>query len=284
MAKKSSFAFGVSLIFFGSEYDETLQHALVAAGVETIEINAAQLSSERQRLTARRLLESRKLRASSIHALFGSRCDYSSLAPEAWQQAVKDGLQAVEIASELDIPIVVAHASSEPILPEERSRRFERAIQGLTIVGAKAKARGRRMALEYLPRTCLGNTLAELTALLDRLDGDTFGVCLDVNHLNGLYAELPQVVRALGKRLIATHISDCDTDDEKHWLPGLGVLDWPGLMQALNEIGYTGPFTYECEVAGSSAAEKLAKLKENFHEYLLLTTLHPCASVRTRLP
>ena len=265
MVVKTPFSFGVSLIFFGNDYNEPLQRALIAAGVQTVEINAAQVSTERQRATVKNLLETQSLRASSIHSLFGIQSDYSSLAPEVWGQAITDGLQAVEIATELNIPIIVAHASAEPILPEERSRRFQRAIQGLTMVGKQAKATGRRIAIEYLPRTCLGNNLAELTALLDRLEDDLFGVCLDVNHLMGRYAELPQVVRALGKRLIATHISDCDAVDEKHWLPGKGVLDWPPFIQSLREIEYTGPFTYECEVAGDNPADKLARLRENFH-------------------
>jgi sugar phosphate isomerase/epimerase len=264
MNNHSPFSFGVSLIFFGSEYSADLHGALLHAEVETVEINAAQLATESQRATVKKLLETQGLRASSLHSLFGSKSDYSSLVSETWQRAVSDGLQAVEIAAELDIPIIVAHASAEPILPEERSRRFERAVEGLALVGKRAQASGRRIAIEYLPRTCLGNHLDELISLLDRLDDDTFGVCLDVNHLMGRYVELPQVVRALGKRLIATHISDCDALDEKHWLPGKGVLDWPGLIGALREIGYTGPFTYECEVPGDTPAVKLAALKENF--------------------
>jgi sugar phosphate isomerase/epimerase len=72
-------------------------------------------------------------------------------------------------------------------------------------------------------------------------------------------------VRSLGSRLIATHISDCDEVDEQHWLPGKGVLDWPAFMQALREINYTGPFTYECKVEGESLVEKLAQLRDNFN-------------------
>jgi sugar phosphate isomerase/epimerase len=52
--------------------------------------------------------------------------------------------------------------------------------------------------------------------------------------------------------------------DEKHWLPGKGVLNWPALMQALREIDYKGPFTYECDLEGDSLADKLAKLRDNF--------------------
>jgi len=264
MPAKTSFPFGVSLIFLSTKYDEMLQRDLVTAGVETVEIAAALVATTEQRSTVKRLLETRRVRASSIHSLFGSNCDYSSLNPETWQTAVSSGIQAVETAAELNIPIVVAHASAEPIPPEERSRRLDRAVEGLKRVGEQAQATGRRIAIEYLPRTCLGNSLPELTGLLDRLGGDPFGVCLDVNHLMDRSAELPQIVRSLGKRTIATHLSDYDGVDEKHWLPGQGVLDWSALVRALREIEYPGPFTYECNANGNTPAEKLAVLRENF--------------------
>jgi sugar phosphate isomerase/epimerase len=261
----TNFPFGVSLIFFGEQFDEPLARELVTAGVETFEINARHLALADQRDTARQNLARFRPRASSMHALFGPEYDFSRLEPEQWRYAVDRAVEAVEIAAELDIPILVIHASAEPVLPEVRARRLEQAIQGLSLIGEKAHSTGRRIAIEYLPRTCLGNSLAELNLLVDRLGEESFGVCLDVNHLMAQYTQLPQVTRALGQRLIATHISDCDQVDEKHWLPGRGVLDWPGFMQALREIDYQGPFTYECDVAGGNLTEKLTSLQENYH-------------------
>jgi sugar phosphate isomerase/epimerase len=259
-------SFGVSLIFSRDDFNESILHELTSAGVETFEINARQLALPDQRDAARPLLNRQQgSRVSTLHALFGPEYDFSRLEPERWHDAVSRAVESVELAAKLNIPILVMHASSEPILPEERAHRLERVIEGLTVIGQKAQSTGRRIAIEYLPRTCLGNNLAELNLLVDRLGDETFGVCLDVNHLMGRYAQLPQIVRALSQRLIATHISDCDEVDEKHWLPGKGVLDWPKFMQALREIDYKGPFTYECEVEGDSLVEKLAKLRANFN-------------------
>jgi sugar phosphate isomerase/epimerase len=258
------FHFGVSLIFSRDDIDEFIMSDLTEAGVETIEINARQLTLPHQREAARHLMSRQSPQISSVHALFGPEYDFSRLEPQPWKYAVSRAVETVELAAELNSPILVLHASAEPIQPEERPRRLERVTEGLTLIGQKAKSTGRRLAIEYLPRTCLGNSLAELNLLVDRLGDESFGVCLDVNHLMGRYAELSRIVRSLGPRLIATHISDCDEVDEKHWLPGKGVLDWPAFMQALRAIDYKGPFTYECEVEGGSLAEKLAKLHANF--------------------
>lgn len=239
--------------------------ALFASGVDTFEINAKQLIHQHQRETARYLFKQPGPRPSSIHAHFGADYDFSRLEVEPWRHAVDCAIETVELAEALDIPILVFHTSAEPILPEERPLRLERAIEGFNLIGQKARSTSRRIAIEYLPRNCLGNNLAELLTLVDRLGGDPFSVCLDVNHLMERHADLPNIVRSLGYRLIATHISDCDEVDEKHWLPGRGVLNWPGFMQALQEINYKGPFTYECSVDGDTVAEKLSKMKDNFN-------------------
>ena len=260
----SPLSFGVSLIFSPGDLNEPMLRALDTAGVETYEINAGKLVQEHQRQAFLQLRNLPGPRASSLHALFGPEYDFSRLEAEAWQLAVNRATETVALAAELNIPIIVMHASYEPITTEERPDRLERVIQGFTRVGEKAQSSGRRIAIEYLPRSCLGNSLEELNLLIDRLGAETFGVCLDVNHLMGRHAQLPSIVRALGRRLIATHISDCDETDEKHWLPGRGVLDWPGFMQALREIDYAGPFTYECEAEGNNLEEKLVVLHENF--------------------
>jgi len=258
------FPFGLSLIFVSNELDQSLVNELAKAGVVTYEINARHLLQEQQQVSAKHLFQPTGPRPSSIHALFGAEYDFSRLEPEVWQTAVDQAVNIVEIAANLNIPILVFHASAEPVLPAERALRMERAMEGFRIIGEKAQETGRRIAIEYLPRTCLGNTTEELLALVSRLGDETFGVCLDVNHLMDRYAELPQIVRNLGKHLIATHISDCDAADEKHWLPGQGVLNWPGFMQALSDIKYQGPFTYECDVEGNNLAEKLTKMQSNY--------------------
>ena len=114
------------------------------------------------------------------------------------------------------------------------------------------EAAGTSFNIEYLPRTCLGNTAAELLAILDGF-GDEFGVCLDVNHLMGRIRELPDETRLLGDRLLSLHISDYDGVDECHFMPGTLNIDWPPFIKALSDIGYDGVFNYEMRLKGSPA-------------------------------
>lgn len=67
-------------------------------------------------------------------------------------------------------------------------------------------------------------------------------------------------VRALGDRILTTHISDHDYLDEKHWMPGKGKIDWMRLLEAFEAIGYQGSFNYEVDAEGIPAVE----IRENF--------------------
>ena len=76
--------------------------------------------------------------------------------------------------------------------------------------------------------------------------------------------DLARAVRQLGDRLITLHLSDYDGIDEKHELPGQGVLDWKSFMQALRDINYGGPFNYECKIEGETVAARIQTLEDNF--------------------
>ena len=78
---------------------------------------------------------------------------------------------------------------------------------------------------------------------------------MDVNHL--LWDNAEDAVLDFGDRIYTLHISDYDKVDERHWLPGKGVIDWKKLIQNLQKIGYQGVFNYESE--GTSK-----EVKENF--------------------
>ena len=131
-------------------------------------------------------------------------------------------------------------------------------------IGRHAQQTGRRIAVEILPRTCLGNTVDELTALMSELDAAVFGVCMDTNHLMNRYQTLPDEIRRLGHKLLTLHLSDYDGVDEKHELPGRGVLDWKAFMAALRAIDYRGPFNYEAKPDGATPAERFRSYENNF--------------------
>ena len=67
-------------------------------------------------------------------------------------------------------------------------------------------------------------------------------VCFDTNHL--LLESHADFIGALGDRIATVHLSDYDGRDERHWLPGKGVIDWPALCRSLRRAGYLGVYIF----------------------------------------
>ncbi|MFO7611052.1 MAG: sugar phosphate isomerase/epimerase family protein [Clostridia bacterium] len=174
----------------------------------------------------------------SVHAPFGQEIDISN--PATAGEGIRLNSEIIEACSAIGVDKVVIHGSSEPITEKERPARIECCIESVQRLYHPDVA----IALENLPRTCLGNTTGEMLAILKQLDGMA-KCCIDVNHCHS--GSIIDMLDALGGYIATVHISDDDGLDEKHWLPGQGVLDWIGILKKLRDKGYKGVFMYEVQ-------------------------------------
>ncbi len=149
--------------------------------------------------------------------------------------------QLIRKAAAVGIKKFVIHPSGEPIEEVDRGAHMRRAKKSLATLAEFAAAHDAVLAVEDLPRTCLGRDVEDMEELLSA--HPALRVCFDTNHL--LRGDPADFVRAMGDRIITTHVSDYDFINERHWLPGEGKLDWAALIQALEEIHYTGVWMYE---------------------------------------
>jgi len=178
----------------------------------------------------------------SIHIPFGGPYDISQVDEETRQKAVELNAADFEFSSRILKPkYFIIHASAEPISNEERAARFASSRKSLQELAAKAKVIGVGLLVENLPRTCLGNTSTELLNIINGIDNTD--ICLDVNHL--LQESHVSFVRNTKGRIKSTHMCDYDAIDERHWLPGKGVINWTELLNEMAAAGYAGPFMFE---------------------------------------
>lgn len=155
----------------------------------------------------------------------------------------------IKRGSDVGIKRFIIHPSGEPIPEVKRSERLRTACSSLSELAEVAACCGSVIAVENLPRTCLGNTSEEMLILLGA--DERLAACFDTNHL--LKESHSDFIRAVGSRFITTHISDYDFVDEKHWLPGEGKIDWLQLTELLKSVDYRGPWLYELGFNSSSA-------------------------------
>ena len=191
-----------------------------------------------QRLSAETGVEVR-----SIHLPFlpFAENDLSSLDAQVRQNTVQGHTELMALASEIGTRIAVVHPSAEPIPAGERADRLQYTRESLAKLAENAEKYGVTVAVENLPRTCIGNCTAEMRFLLTA--DERLRLCFDTNHLLG--EKNADYIRALGQYFINIHVSDYDFVDERHWLPYEGKTDWVELVTLLEDAGYEGPFLYE---------------------------------------
>ena len=149
----------------------------------------------------------------------------------------------IKRASEIGIRLFVIHASGEPIADSDRRLRMEIAKRSLYALCEEAKKYSSVICVEDLPRTCLGRSSSDMLELLSA--HPDLRVCFDTNHL--LDEKITDFIHAVGDKIVTTHISDYDFNNERHWLPGEGDIDWLALISALKDVNYKGIWLYEMD-------------------------------------
>lgn len=149
--------------------------------------------------------------------------------------------ELIKKAADIGIKIFVVHPSSEPVSDENRDMQLEKSGESLCILAETAARCGAEIAVEDLPRSCLGHDSDEILKLISA--DPRLRVCFDTNHL--LIEDNVDFVARLGKKIITLHVSDYDFVNERHWLPGEGKIDWNELYTAIKSAGYNGAWLYE---------------------------------------
>lgn len=204
----------------------------------------------------------------SVHLPFGGPFDISQTNDTLRLKAVELNMNDMILSAKIVSPQkFVIHPSAEPIADEERAARMEASKKSLRELAAKAKELNIPLLVENLPRTCLGNTSSELLEIINGIDNTA--ICFDVNHL--LIEPQTTFIENTKGKIQNTHMSDYDRKNERHWLPGEGIIDWTELLSDLVKAGYEGPFIYEASkgknpdiVTIQSLGDRWKKLKQDY--------------------
>ena len=171
--------------------------------------------------------------------------DPASLDPAIRRRTAELQKRYIGVAASMGASLAIVHAGQEPVEDAERAECLARSKESMAALAEAAASEGLVLCVEDLPRSCLGNTAEELAEIVS-VD-PRIRVCFDVNHLmKGSHAQFLSVI---GPKVAATHISDYDFINERHWLPGEGKIDWRGLIDGLEAVGYEGAFNYEIPFA-----------------------------------
>ena len=103
------------------------------------------------------------------------------------------------------------------------------------------------ICFENMPMKRLSiSTTAKTLEFIRTINDDHFKLCLDTGHEAVFGTSIGDAIRLAGKDLQTFHIHDNDGRGDKHWFPGMGVIDWKDFMAALREIEFDGVLSLEC--------------------------------------
>lgn len=153
----------------------------------------------------------------------------------------------VDVAAEVGSPVIAGPAYSSVgrtwrMSDSERDDCLEQWRENLAPVLTHAAAAGVTVAVEPLNRyeTSLFNTIAQTLEGLAGLEESACGIALDIYHQNIEEVDVPAAIRSATGRI--AHVQVCAND---RGAPGRDHFDWPALLSAIRDAGYSGPLCIE---------------------------------------
>ncbi len=135
-------------------------------------------------------------------------------------------------------------------------------LDGCRRVVDYAEPRGIQIGFEPEPGMLI-ETLDQYGELAEQVGSPRFGLTIDIGHVQCVeVGSIPDYLRLWSERLCNVHIEDMRRGVHEHLRFGEGEIDFPPVMAALREIGYTGCVNVELSRHSQIALEVL---RESFH-------------------
>lgn len=148
--------------------------------------------------------------------------------------------RAVRAAAWMDCPTLVLNpekAADQPRQWAEHVAHFQRLC-------ALADELGVTIAVEPEPLLVVASS-ADAVRMIEQVGSPRLCVNLDVGHAYLTDDDLPDAIRMLGERIVHLHLEDMARGVHRHLPFGQGDIDFAAVRQALDEIGYAGPYVVD---------------------------------------
>jgi sugar phosphate isomerase/epimerase len=208
---------------------------------------------------------------SFVGGRWGPALSLASVDRDRRAQAVGEAERALHIARRIPVGVFVMHLgvprAQQPAPGDNNRDAARRSVEELQPI---AEPLGVRLAVEVIP-----NDLSRVGSLVhfveEDLDGVDAGICLDFGHAH-MDGDLVDAIETVSGHLIATHVHDNRGRADEHLVPFDGTIDWPGVMTAVQKVGYDGTLLLELATHGSPKATLLRAQQARARMERLLTT------------
>ncbi|MFH2057040.1 MAG: sugar phosphate isomerase/epimerase family protein [bacterium] len=182
------------------------------------------------------------LEIDSLHVPIAPAYDISKKDPESRMAAVCRVALAMAAAVELNAGIVILHLCYHA--PRDYEQDLQSLLDSLDVLIESAENMGIKLAAENLVTEPSHTFLAESLATFD---SKHYGLCYDSSHAQLTGRQPLEWLERFGDRLLAVHLSDNDGQQDRHWLPFTGIVDWKALTNTLRDNDFSGSLLLEVE-------------------------------------
>jgi D-psicose/D-tagatose/L-ribulose 3-epimerase len=195
----------------------------------------------------------------TISGAFGPDRDISSTDAAIREQGLQYIKDCVEIAAFMGSPIFggplySAVGKTRFISDEQKQQERQWCVENLTEAAQFAEEKGIILGLEPLNRfeSDMVNTADQALSIVKEVNHPNLKIALDTFHCNIEEKNIAASIRKIGKEWLC-HVQGNESD---RGTPGTGNVDWQGIKEALEEIGYEGAVVIE---TFGTVSEEIAK-------------------------
>jgi len=149
----------------------------------------------------------------------------------------------IDYSHRLNAETMIVHPSGEE-QPPNRKQALDLTVEGLSRLAKEAAPL--TLALENVAPSVkvsqpIGATAEELIWIIEQIDSQNLGICLDTSHCLASGIDLISFIQGAGKYIVTTHLHDTELISEKgiikdqHLPLGEGVIDWKKCLNSLKE-------------------------------------------------
>jgi len=183
----------------------------------------------------------------TVSGAFGTDRDISSDQAEYRKIGLSYIKDCIRIANELESPVFggplySAVGKTRLVSAEQKAIERQYCLENLYEATKYAAEMGIVLGLEPLNRfeTDMINTVDQALALINEIDHPHLKILLDTFHSNIEEKDVIKSIHLLGDKLV--HVQGNEND---RGTPGTGQVNWIGIRDALNDIGYQGSIVLE---------------------------------------
>ncbi len=164
--------------------------------------------------------------------------------------SLREVIRHIEVASEFSIPIVVLHTG----IDKNDEQEINYLIESLYLLNEIATKYGVLLSLEN--HTTRAVTVSILISLIQKIDSNNIGICLDVGHSN-IFSNYISDLNESRRYLFSLHLHDNNGDADEHLFPYEGNIDFDYIIGFLRKSKFQGVITLELSGAEILSDEDL---------------------------